>query len=147
MRKSSAPVVEIRKDGISPAARIERIETTLSHLEKNMQMHKAADLAAEARRLTLTGNRENVLKAGKLLEDEAVYAEFRAADARAAEEASRQPAAPVAKHGGVAVDDLIAKANSLREANPGLTMAQAMDRIAASDVTLAKRVDQELTVA
>jgi hypothetical protein len=95
-------------------------------------------------RLTTSGTRENILKAGMLLEDEAVYEAFREADARAAEEARRRSAAPVAKRGGPAVDELVAKANALRIATPGLTMAQAMDRVEAEHVTLAKLVNEEM---
>ena len=111
------------------------------------QTQRTNELAAEAMRLTKSGNRENIEKAGQILEDPAVYEAFREADARAAEEARSRPPVAVGKRGGAAVDDLIAKANALREANPGLTMAAAMDRIAAQDLVLAKRVDQELTAA
>jgi hypothetical protein len=112
-----------------------------------MQTQRTNELAAEALKLTKSGIRENVLKAGQLLQDEAVYEAFREADVRAAEEARRRPPAPVAKRGGPAVDELVAKANALRGANPGLTMAAAMDRVEAEHVTLAKRVHEELAAA
>jgi hypothetical protein len=146
MRKG-ASVVEFRKSGVAnapSAARIARVEAGIAKLETYMQTRQINELAAEALRLTKSGSRENVLKAGMLLEDEAVYEAFREADARAAEEARRRPPAQVGKRGGRGVDEMITKANALRIATPGLTMAQAMDRVEAEHVTLAKLVNEEM---
>jgi hypothetical protein len=60
--------------------------------------------------------------------------------ARAVETARLAKAAPV----GPAVAELLTKAHELRRSDPGLTMAQAMDRAEVEVPNFAKRYEAEL---
>ena len=109
-----------------------------------MKMQRTNELAAEALRLTKSGNRESIAKAASMLENPEVYEAMQALDraeqARAVETARLAKAAPV----GPAVAELLTKAHELRKSDPKLTMAQAMDRAEAAVPNFAKRYEAEL---